>query len=45
MGWRDCALGDVMTLKLPGWWTGRCDTLGEVYFVEQAYWPLRLSLS
>ena len=77
MSWRDCKLGDVMTLKRghdlpekkrqpgevpvvsssgitgyhndskaepPGVVTGRYGTLGEVFFVDEPYWPLNTAL-
>ena len=77
MSWRDCLLGDVVTLKRghdlpkgkrkagpvpvvsssgftgwhdeakaepPGVVTGRYGTIGEVFFVEQPYWPLNTAL-
>ena len=77
MSWRDCRLGDVMTLKRghdlpeknrqpgevpvvsssgitgyhndskaepPGVVTGRYGTLGEVFFVDEPYWPLNTAL-
>ncbi|MGH7098110.1 MAG: restriction endonuclease subunit S [Stellaceae bacterium] len=77
MSWRDCTLGDVITLQRghdlpesnrkggpipvvsssgitgyhdearaepPGVVTGRYGTLGEVYFVEEPYWPLNTAL-
>ena len=77
MIWRDCTLGDVITLKRghdlpeknrqpgnvpvvsssgitgyhnapkaepPGVVTGRYGTLGEVFFVEEPYWPLNTAL-
>ena len=77
MSWRDCTLGDVMTLKRghdlpeknrqpgnvpvvsssgitgyhnapkaepPGVVTGRYGTLGEVFFVEEPFWPLNTAL-
>jgi type I restriction enzyme, S subunit len=77
MSWRDCRLGDVVTLKrghdlpadsrhhgdipvvsssgitgyhnearakAPGVVTGRYGTLGEVFYLEQDYWPLNTSL-
>src|SRR5437667_451801 len=73
MKWRDCRLGDVLTLKrghdlpsdsrhdgdvpvvsssgitgyhseakatAPGVITGRYGTIGEVFYLEQAFWPL-----
>ena len=75
--WRDCTLGDVITLKRghdlpekkrvagpvpvvsssgitgchneakvdpPGVVTGRYGTIGEVFFVEEPYWPLNTAL-
>lgn len=75
--WRDCRLGDVLTLKrghdlpgetriegdvpvvsssgitgfhneakakAPGVVTGRYGTIGEVFYLEQDYWPLNTSL-
>jgi len=75
--WRECALGDVITLKRghdlpkskrvvgsvpvvsssgitgshneaiappPGVVTGRYGTIGEVFFVEEPYWPLNTAL-
>lgn len=77
MKWRECKLGDVLTLKrghdlpadsrkegdipvvssagitgfhneacavAPGVVTGRYGTIGEVYFLEQDYWPLNTAL-
>ena len=77
MTWRDCTLGDVITLKRghdlperrrvagpvpvvssagitgrhneakacpPGVVTGRYGTIGEVYFIEEPYWPLNTAL-
>jgi type I restriction enzyme S subunit len=77
MTWRDCRLGDVLTLKrghdlpaqsrvdgevpvvsssgitgyhseakaqAPGVVTGRYGTIGEVFFLEEDYWPLNTSL-
>lgn len=77
MKWRDCRLGDVLTLKrghdlpfdlrqdgevpvvsssgitgyhnvakaaAPGVVTGRYGTLGEVFYIEQDYWPLNTAL-
>ena len=77
MMWRDCTLGDVITLKRghdlpekkrvagpvpvvsssgitgchneakvnpPGVVTGRYGTIGEVFFVEEPYWPLNTAL-
>lgn len=77
MSWRECKLGDVLTLKrghdlpadsrkegdipvvssagitgfhneacavAPGVVTGRYGTIGEVYFLEQDYWPLNTAL-
>ncbi|MCY4349919.1 MAG: restriction endonuclease subunit S [Thiotrichales bacterium] len=77
MTWKDCALGDVITLKRghdlperkrvpgpipvvsssgisgshnepkanpPGVVTGRYGTIGEVFFVEEPYWPLNTAL-
>ena len=77
MTWRDCTLGDVITLKRghdlpekkrvfgpvpvvsssgitgshneakadpPGVVTGRYGTIGEVFFVEEPYWPLNTAL-
>ena len=77
MTWRDCRLGDVLTLKRghdlpsdsrhdgdvpvvsssgitgyhneakaagPGVVTGRYGTIGEVFYVEQDYWPLNTAL-
>ena len=77
MSWRDCRLGDVMTLQRghdlpekkrqpgdvpvvsssgitgyhneskaepPGVVTGRYGTLGEVFFVDEPYWPLNTAL-
>jgi len=77
MSWRDCQLGDAMTLKrghdlpnaqrkegdvpvvsssgitgyhneakaaAPGVVTGRYGTLGEVFYVENDYWPLNTAL-
>jgi type I restriction enzyme, S subunit len=77
MKWRDCRLGDVLTLKrghdlpsdarvngdvpvvsssgitgyhneakatTPGVVTGRYGTLGEVFYLEQDYWPLNTAL-
>jgi len=77
VSWRDCKLGDVITLKrghdlpasqrqdgevpivsssgvtgrhsepkakAPGVITGRCGTLGEVFYVEEDYWPLNTAL-
>lgn len=77
MTWRNCRLGDVLTLKrghdlpadsrrdgdvpvvsssgitgyhneakatAPGVVTGRYGTLGEVFYVEQDYWPLNTAL-
>ena len=77
MTWRECALGDVITLKRghdlpkskreagsvpvvsssgitgshnepiappPGVVTGRYGTIGEVFFVEEPYWPLNTAL-
>ena len=77
MNWKECTIGDVMTLKrghdlpernriagdvpivsssgisgfhseskvdAPGVVTGRYGTLGEVYFIQQAYWPLNTAL-
>jgi type I restriction enzyme S subunit len=77
MTWRDCKLGDVLTLKRghdlpehlresgdvpvvsssgitgnhkeakappPGVVTGRYGTLGEVYYLEEPYWPLNTAL-
>jgi len=77
VSWRDCKLGDVITLKRghdlpessrgagdvpvvsssgitgfhtepkaqgPGVVTGRYGTLGEVFFIEQDYWPLNTAL-
>ena len=77
MTWRNCRLGDVLTLKrgydlpadsrhdggvpvvsssgitgyhneakalAPGVVTGRYGTLGEVFYLEQDYWPLNTSL-
>jgi type I restriction enzyme, S subunit len=76
-GWRDCKLGDVVTLKRgydlprerrvpgsfpivssagvtgshaeakvrgPGVVTGRYGTLGEVYFIDEDFWPLNTAL-
>ena len=75
--WRDCTLGDVITLKRghdlpekkrvvgsvpvvsssgitgfhneakvapPGVVTGRYGTIGEVFFIEESYWPLNTAL-
>lgn len=75
--WRDCTLGDVITLKRghdlpdkkresgpvpvisssgitgfhseakvdpPGVVTGRYGTIGEVFFIEEPYWPLNTAL-
>ena len=75
--WRDCKLGDVITLKrghdlpekkrvagpvpvvsssgitgchneakvgTPGVVTGRYGTIGEVFFIEEPYWPLNTAL-
>ena len=77
MTWRDCTLGDVITLKRghdlpekkrvvgsvpvvsssgitgfhneakvapPGVVTGRYGTIGEVFFIEESYWPLNTAL-
>ncbi len=77
MTWRDCTLGDVLTLKrghdlpsdsrldgdvpvvsssgitgyhnearahAPGVVTGRYGTIGEVFYLEQDYWPLNTAL-
>ena len=77
MTWRECTLGDVMTLKRghdlpakrrvdgpvpvvsssgitgshieakatpPGVVTGRYGTIGEVFYVEEPYWPLNTAL-
>ncbi|MCC6494305.1 MAG: restriction endonuclease subunit S, partial [Pirellulales bacterium] len=77
MSWRDCKLGDVLTLKrghdlpadsrvdgevpvvsssgitgrhneakakAPGVVTGRYGTLGEVFYLEEDYWPLNTAL-
>lgn len=77
MNWRDCSLGDVLTLKRghdlpndarqpgevpvvsssgitgshnqakaepPGVVTGRYGTLGEVFYLEEPYWPLNTAL-
>ena len=77
MSWKDCMLGDVITLKRghdlpeknrqpgnvpvvsssgitgyhnapkaepPGVVTGRYGTLGEVFFVEEPFWPLNTAL-
>ena len=77
MTWRECRLGDVLTLKrghdlpsesrkegqvpvvsssgitgyhnhakaeAPGVVTGRYGTLGEVYYLEEDYWPLNTAL-
>ena len=77
MTWRDCRLGDVLTLKrghdlpsdsrhdgdvpvvsssgitgyhseakasAPGVVTGRYGTLGEVFYLDQDYWPLNTAL-
>src|SRR5688572_12897001 len=77
MTWRECRLGDVLTLKRghdlpsdsrydgdvpvvsssgitgyhsqakatgPGVVTGRYGTLGEVFYVEQDFWPLNTAL-
>jgi len=77
MTWRDCRLGDVLTLKrghdlpsdsrhdgdvpvvsssgitgyhseakasAPGVVTGRYGTVGEVFYLEQDYWPLNTAL-
>jgi type I restriction enzyme S subunit len=77
VSWRDCTLGDVMTLKRghdlpeqqrvegtvpvvsssgitgfhneakaepPGVVTGRYGTIGEVFFVDEPYWPLNTAL-
>lgn len=77
MSWRECRLGDVLTLKRghdlpdrlrrdgavpvvsssgitgyhaeakaqpPGVVTGRYGTLGEVFFLEEEYWPLNTAL-
>jgi len=77
MKWRDCRLGDVLTLKRghdlpsdarhdgdipvvsssgitgyhseakatpPGVVTGRYGTIGEVFYLEQDYWPLNTAL-
>ena len=77
MKWRDCRLGDVLTLQrghdlpadsrhegdipvvsssgitgyhneakatAPGVVTGRYGTLGQVYYLEQDYWPLNTAL-
>jgi type I restriction enzyme S subunit len=77
MRWRDCRLGDVLTLKrghdlpgdtrrdgdvpvvsssgitgyhneakanAPGVVTGRYGTLGQVFYLEQDYWPLNTAL-
>lgn len=77
MTWRNCNLGDVLTLKrghdlpgdsridgdvpvvsssgitgyhneakaqAPGVVTGRYGTIGEVFYLDQAYWPLNTSL-
>ena len=77
MMWRDCTLGDVITLKRghdlpekkrvvgpvpvvsssgitgchneakvdpPGVVTGRYGTIGEVFFIEEPYWPLNTAL-
>ena len=77
MTWRDCVLGDVVTLKRghdlperirepghvpvvsssgitgfhneskadpPGVVTGRYGTLGEVYYLQEPYWPLNTAL-
>ena len=77
MRWRDCTLGDVITLKRghdlpekkrvvgpvpvvsssgktgshneakvapPGVVTGRYGTIGEVFFIEEPYWPLNTAL-
>jgi type I restriction enzyme S subunit len=77
MSWRDCRLGDVLTLQrghdlpntqrkdgevpvvsssgitgrhnvpkasAPGVVTGRYGTLGEVFYIEQDYWPLNTAL-
>jgi type I restriction enzyme, S subunit len=77
MTWRDCLLGDVMTLQrghdlpdsrreegdvpvvsssgitgrhneikatAPGVVTGRYGTIGEVFYLEEDYWPLNTAL-
>jgi type I restriction enzyme, S subunit len=77
LSWRECTLGDVITLKrghdlpdrarilgdipivsssgitgfhneakadAPGVVTGRYGTIGEVYFIDEPYWPLNTAL-